>query len=371
MGEKEAQWERWAWKQRFVCRIGEALYGRVQFTVSSSRASWLAINGISWFSQIGFSKNEITAGREGAKEREREIENERMIVENDLELPEFRLPRYSFSASSSTAHQAANGKLNNHIFSRSSRKKSPHRWLKNHVRLDFRARKKRDLVKRVMKQVRMKFNSLERAELRSGTKINQTSGEACCDEKLIFPAVALAQLSWHESDQTNSISGQFGCVRGRESSTDRRARSSWKALACDNANGTVWSEAWIIDSYFDDCAPPKSKHILRDRRSLTTKFWRMSKSPPKCKESKSGTGFIISLHFRTIINLFRLSKMSFYFIYVFFFFFAFFRLFFGDLSGRTRLDRYKNEVPVNATAGTNKLINSWDEIININQKYIH
>jgi hypothetical protein len=33
------------------------------------------------------------------------------------------------------------------------------------------------------------------------------------------------------------------------------------------------------------------------------------------------TSFIISLHFRTIINLFRLSKMSFYFIYVFSFFF--------------------------------------------------
>jgi hypothetical protein len=36
--------------------------------------------------------------------------------------------------------------------------------------------------------------------------------------------------------------------------------------------------------------------------------------------------FIISLHFRTIINLFRLSKMSFYFIYVFLFVFFFSRV---------------------------------------------
>lgn len=36
--------------------------------------------------------------------------------------------------------------------------------------------------------------------------------------------------------------------------------------------------------------------------------------------SQENEFYIISLHFRNIINLFRLSKMSFYFIYVFFFF---------------------------------------------------
>lgn len=41
-------------------------------------------------------------------------ENERMIVENDLELPGFHYQRPCYL---STAHQTANGKLNNHNFS--------------------------------------------------------------------------------------------------------------------------------------------------------------------------------------------------------------------------------------------------------------
>lgn len=78
---------------------------------------------------------------------------------------------------------------------------------------------------------------------------------------------------------------------------------------------------WII--------PLKSTHLYflkkfvsEWEKLITTKFWRMSKRGFVRKaERAEKTSFIISLHFRTIINLFRLSKMSFYFIYVFSFFF--------------------------------------------------
>lgn len=63
MVEKEAQWER----EICVCWKVHSFF----------RASWLAINGISWFFQIGFENGAEVNG------------NERMIVENDWELPEF------------------------------------------------------------------------------------------------------------------------------------------------------------------------------------------------------------------------------------------------------------------------------------------
>lgn len=52
----------------------------------------------------------------------------------------------------------------------------------------------------------------------------------------------------------------------------------------------------------------------------------MRQNLPEKKNELRETSFIIPLRFRTIINLFRLSKMSFDFIYVFFFFFSFFLL---------------------------------------------
>lgn len=65
------------------------------------------------------------------------------------------------------------------------------------------------------------------------------------------------------------------------------------------------------------CSPLKSKHILKDPRSPSDTILTHVKIPEKSRPGP-GEEKRVSLRFRTIINLFRLSKMSFYFIYVFF-----------------------------------------------------
>lgn len=159
-------------------------------------------------------------------------------------------------------------------------------------------------------------------------------------------------------NEWNRFSSQFWCLGRKFSETvcffRRSPTSTISSRLVDNAYAFVPSNvAWFI--FPRRSTPPlKSKHILKDPRSLTTKFWRMSKSPRKknfkYKEREK----------RVLLFLYIFGPSLIYFAYqkCLFTLFMFFSSSLSVLSGLHK--RWATKYIWRVITGTNKLINSFE-----------